>query len=284
MILVDIGNSGLRATRVEDGKCFSRERVFRLSWVAASAPHRKPSPEQLSDPDQRWCGLDDRQAFEWLLDHFSQFPNERWRISSVQRVAIEQLQRCLADRIDMKWIQTIQQSDIPIPNSVLEPQKTGLDRLLAAWGGFHWAREKRIPLPLIIVQAGTAVTVDWIDAQGTFCGGAIMPGLGLSLQFLAAGTDLLPWLSNHVVNTMPDIPGRNTTQAIAAGVHAALVGGTIYLIDRYRKSCFTPHATHVLVTGGDGKLLMPHVTGHATMVEHLVLRGLSVLDVNPTAG
>ena len=106
-----------------------------------------------------------------------------------------------------------------------------------------------------------------------------MPGLGLSLQLLAAGTDLLPWLGNHAVDVRPTLPGRNTDQAISAGVNAALVGGTSHLVDRYRRESSNEREIKVIVTGGDGQLLIPHIAEPVELVEHAVLRGISYLGV-----
>ena len=133
-----------------------------------------------------------------------------------------------------------------------------------------------------MIQAGTAVTVDFVDSEGVFCGGAIMPGLGLSLQLLAAGTDQLPWLGNHFVNILPELPGKNTVQAISAGVNAALVGGASHLVQRYRNQSPNGPNVKVVVTGGDGSLLLPHIVKPAEFVEHLVLRGLCMLRSRET--
>ncbi|MEQ1830389.1 MAG: type III pantothenate kinase [Pirellula sp.] len=277
MILVDIGNSGLRATHVLDSHLFAGERVFRLSWDAAGATQRKSTPQQLAAPDQRWCDLQDHNAFEWLVSNFGHASKDRWIISCVQRTALSHLNRCLEGRNLLGQVKLIRYVDLPFTTYVDEPQKTGIDRLLAAWGSKQYLSGKSVACPIIVVQAGTAVTVDWIDEQGAYCGGAIMPGLGLSLQLLAAGTDQLPWLGNHLVDTLPELPGKNTVHAISAGVNAALVGGTKHLIDRYRQSSQLGEKTPVVVTGGDGKLLLPHIEKPVWFFDHLVLFGLSLL-------
>lgn len=276
MILVDIGNSGLRASRVANGRFFTNETVYRLSWAAAIASRRKPSPEQEAAPDQRWCNLDDSQAFDWLVSQFSAFAKESWRVSSVQRRALEQLRASLKANGLCSEPQVVTYSDIPMTIDVEAPDKTGIDRLLAAYSAYRYVNETATkPKPVIVIQAGTAVTVDLVDELGTFRGGSIMPGLGLSLQLLAAGTDLLPWLGNHAVDVCPTLPGKNTEQAISAGVNAAIVGGASHLVERYRSENFGNADNNVIVSGGDGHLLIPHIEKPAEFVEHLVLRGLS---------
>ncbi len=279
MILVDIGNSGLRASQVADGHLFKEEKVFRLSWAPAIASLRKPSPEQEAAPDQRWCQLHDRSAFDWLVSQFQHTRSEQWLVSCVQRIALEQLRLSLQADQACPSLKVVSFSDIPMPIDVLSPKKTGVDRLLAAYGAFRHVNDRASKKQsVIVIQAGTAVTVDLVDAMGVFLGGSIMPGLGLSLQLLAAGTDLLPWLGNHVVDVSPTLPGKNTEQAISAGVNAALVGGASHLVERYRREFSNKEGLKVVVSGGDGQLLMPHIAEPVELVEHAVLRGLSYIN------
>lgn len=278
MILVDIGNSGLRASRVASDSTFADEKVYRLSWAAAVASLRKPSPEQEAAPDQRWCQLEDRHAFDWLVSQFSSFEKEPWFVSCVQRNALKQLRSSLVFSGLCAEPKVVTYKDIPMVIDVDAPEKVGIDRLLAACVSFHLVKERFSSLhPVIVVQAGTAVTVDLVDESGIFRGGTIMPGLGLSLQLLAAGTDQLPWLGNHAVDMRPRLPGRNTEQAISAGVHAALVGGASHLVERYRSENPDGDKMQVIVSGGDGRLLLPHIGEPVEFVEHAVLRGLSFI-------
>ena len=313
MILVDIGNSGLRATQVTDQELFTDQIVYKLSWSAALATHRNPTPEQESAPNQLWCELRDHSAFDWLVSQFNASPNESWLISCVQRTALEGLNRSLVKHGFRDMTKVVVHSDLSMKLDVDEPAKTGIDRLLAAWAAYAYTSEQNQPngpipngpipngpipnspipnspipnspipnSPIIVIQAGTAVTVDFVDSEGVFCGGAIMPGLGLSLQLLAAGTDQLPWLGNHFVNILPELPGKNTVQAISAGVNAALVGGASHLVQRYRNQSPNGPNVKVVVTGGDGSLLLPHIVKPAEFVEHLVLRGLCMLRSRAT--
>ncbi len=279
MILVDIGNSGLRASQVANGRLFQNEKVYRLSWSAPLASLRKPSPEQEAAPDQRWCKLEDLQAFEWLVSHFGDIDNEPWLVSCVQRKALEQLRASLSSRGLFSKLKVVAYSDIPMEIDVELPERTGIDRLLAAYSAYRYVNDGEANArPTIVIQAGTAVTVDFVDALGVFRGGSIMPGLGLSLQLLAAGTDLLPWLGNHAVDMRPILPGKNTEQAISAGVNAALVGGASHLVSRYRNENTSEVSIKVIVSGGDGRLLIPYIEQPAAFVDHAVLRGLSYLD------
>ncbi len=285
MILVDIGNSGLRASRIANGQLFHNEKVFRLSWSAAVGALRKPSPEQEVAPDQRWCKLEDHSAFDWLVSQFSVSSEEPWLVSCVQRHALDQLNASLI-RIGSRIVpKVVSYADIPMKIDVESPDKTGVDRLLAAFSAYRHVNQSRSsPQSVIVIQAGTAVTIDFVDASGVFRGGSIMPGLGLSLQLLAAGTDMLPWLGNHAVDVRPILPGKNTEQAISAGVNAALVGGASHLVERYRSENSRDRHIETIVSGGDGGLLMPHITPPTELVNHVVLRGLSYIGLACSPG
>ncbi len=84
---------------------------------------------------------------------------------------------------DLGW--TLIEADagsIPMPLRVLHPERVGSDRLLAAWT----AREL-FGAPVIVVDIGTATTIDVVDDEGAFVGGAIMPGPELAMRSLARG-------------------------------------------------------------------------------------------------
>jgi type III pantothenate kinase len=284
MILVDIGNSGLRAVRASD-QCRSADDstsdamdfdqwVVRLSWSASVANQRKESPEQRTEPNQLWCSVDDPSAFDWMLDQLHASSNESWLVSSVHAGACQLLKQSLLNRGATSQFRIVSWRDLPRKPRVDFPEKVGTDRLLASHAA--WLElPKRLtaePSSVIVVQAGTAVTIDCVDASGVFQGGAIMPGLGLSLQLLAAGTDKLPWVANHMVSELPVLPGRNTSEAISAGVHAALVGGVGYAIHRYRDQLGA--STPVVISGGDGAILRELQQGNVHWIDQLVLRGL----------
>jgi type III pantothenate kinase len=111
---------------------------------------------------------------------------------------------------------------IPIRAEVDAPESVGVDRLLAALAAFRRARGA-----CIVVDAGTAVTVDAVSADGAFQGGAIFPGMDMMAQALAEKTALLPRVIPHWVETTI---GKNTEEAILAGVAHAWQGGILYLM------------------------------------------------------
>lgn len=158
--------------------------------------------------------------------------------------------------------------DLPIPvATTLEDESTvGQDRLLDALGAFS-----RSSQACIVIDAGTAVTVDFVDGEGTFHGGAIAPGLSMMLRVLHEHTSALP-LVELAPNRFPPMSadpttppfGKDTPGAIAIGVVSSVRGLVHLLIDRYAE--FYEAYPRVIATGGDA----PALFENDTLVEHIV--------------
>ncbi|MHA1571382.1 MAG: type III pantothenate kinase [Alphaproteobacteria bacterium] len=147
------------------------------------------------------------------------------------------------------------------------PEKVGADRLLCAVAAFARTGEQTI-----VIDAGTAVTVDLISADGAFCGGAIAPGSGLMLNALHAHAAQLP----EVAFAKPTSSiGSNTEAAIRAGVYWGIIGMTRELIDRIRGEA--TEACHILCTGADGEMLAREINAIEQWLPDLALEGLALL-------
>jgi type III pantothenate kinase len=135
---------------------------------------------------------------------------------------------------------------VPMPTDVPEPERVGTDRLLLALGARELAGA-----PCIVVSTGTAITVDLVNAEGAFAGGAIAPGFALAARALHAGAAFLPQVE---ITGEPTAPGRNTEEAIRLGVHASCVGGVLRLVQQYDRALGTGYCP-ILLTGGNAELL-----------------------------
>jgi type III pantothenate kinase len=289
MILVDIGNSGLRAARAEQiglGKTVERSEIFKLSWSSIGKEILKHQPRRSSIANHRWVDPNQHEGFRWLVSQLHQFTAKSsptiWRIASVNRTALEALEQAIEDSSRGDLVQIVGYRHCGIDVEVDFPDRVGIDRILAARAALAWKSKHGYPhSPIIVVQAGTALTVDWVSSKGAFQGGAILPGVGLALQYLAAGTDQLPWLPTESIDSLPPLPGKNTEQAIAAGVHASLVGGAKYIIERYRlaNQAKSDNPIPVIISGGDGRLVQEHICAPVAYVENLVLLGLSLCQI-----
>lgn len=148
---------------------------------------------------------------------------------------------------------------IPIRHNVQSPERVGHDRLLNALGAF--ARSKQA---CVVIDAGTAVTIDFVDGEGVFQGGAILPGLSMMLRSLHEGTAALPEVAFTPVGA--DRPfGKVTEEAMRLGVMAAVLGAVRELLDRYAEAY--GGYPRVIATGGDAPVLFEQ---GESVVEHIV--------------
>ena len=121
---------------------------------------------------------------------------------------------------------------IPVVANVDFPERVGLDRLLNA---VAVNAIRPVSRAAIVIDSGTATTVDYVSAEGEFCGGAILPGMELGAKSLHDYTALLPLLTvQELGGAGPVAPGRNTHDAIRNGLYWGQVGAIRELI---RQQC-----------------------------------------------
>ena len=147
-----------------------------------------------------------------------------------------------------------------------EPARLGVDRWLACVAAWN-----AVEGPVVVVDLGTAATLDFVTADGRHLGGYIVPGLGLMATALARDTagvrvagDLAPELG----------PGRSTAQAVRRGATAMLVDFIEASVARFAKEC--RDAPLVALTGGDAGLLADRFTFQPRLEPDLVLDGLAL--------
>ncbi|HHN77577.1 MAG TPA: type III pantothenate kinase, partial [Phycisphaerales bacterium] len=111
--------------------------------------------------------------------------------------------------------------DIPLRlrHSLDDDSTVGVDRLLNAYAAFDRAKQA-----CIIVDAGTAVTVDFVDGEGVFQGGVIAPGVRMMLDALHQNTHALPSISFQTPDPGRGPFGKDTSHAMRLGVRSAVVG------------------------------------------------------------
>ncbi len=197
------------------------------------------------------------------------------RIASVNRAAanelIAQAESLSGERIR---IRRITRSDLPIRVATDHPERVGIDRIVGAFGA-----TLGYPTPLVVVDAGTTTTVDLVDAEGIYRGGAIIPGLEMQTAALAAGTDGLPQIDWESSCTSPILqPGKNTVDGIRLGILSSVVGGIERLVRLYGD------VPTVVVTGGDSECIAAGLAASSQhkfdihLHPHLVCRTLASLQ------
>ena len=160
---------------------------------------------------------------------------------------------------------------IPISNKYRTPETLGLDRLAAAIGA-------RVLFPdkdLLVIDAGTAITFDLIEAKGTFAGGNISPGLRSRVRALHEFTANLPLTEEQ--DKIPLI-GQTTEEAIKAGVVHGMVLEIDGMIDLLKKK--RPEIQPVL-TGGDARFFETRLKNRIFVKFEITLIGLNrILEYN----
>lgn len=152
-----------------------------------------------------------------------------------------------------------------------QPEEVGTDRLvntIAAW--------RKYQCDLIVIDFGTAITFDCVSRGCEFLGGAILPGISISLAALSSRTAKLPRID---LGTGPDkVIGASTIQAMQSGIlhgYGALVDGLTHRI-LAEMGC-TPEPAKVIATGGMAQLIAPYSQAIAEVDPTLTLQGLHYL-------
>ena len=149
----------------------------------------------------------------------------------------------------------------------LDPESiVGDDRLLNAAAAFDRTKQA-----CIVVDAGTAITVDFVDGEGTFHGGAILPGAQMMLDSMHQGTDQLPEL--EFVPPAEPI-GHNTIQAMLSGVFHGIRGAIRGLAEAYAMK-YGAYPT-IIATGGDAEVLFKDDEFVEQIVPEISLLGLAI--------
>lgn len=236
-IAVDVGNSRIKIGQFNDGE--------------DSLPECCASLVFLLRDEAGWT-----QA---MRDFSQQFCTAVGVVAGSNRAGIEVFLRSWPD----SWPQPklLRSSEkFPLEINVDEPQQVGLDRLLNAMA-VNRLREKT--RSAIVVDCGTATTVDFVSSSGAFEGGAILPGFGLSARALNEYTDALPLISfeelasqvGETKATGPDVLGKNTRAAMQSGIFWGQIGAIRELV--LGLSSRESNAPQLFLTGGGSSALAP---------------------------
>ncbi len=186
-------------------------------------------------------------------------------VCNVAGAAVEQeLEKALAPRYgQLLWLRS-SAAQCGVKNGYAEPERLGADR----WAALIAARAQQLESGSgddLVVCAGTATTVDWLDADGAFRGGLILPGIDLMRACLASNTAQLP-LSGGEFRHEP----RSTPDAIASGCLHAQIGA----VERMHSRLPVESKPVCLLTGGAAGQIAPHLGIPCKLSENLILDGL----------
>lgn len=147
------------------------------------------------------------------------------------------------------------------------PHEVGADRIVNAVAGYEKHR-----CSLVIVDFGTATTFDYVNAKGEYCGGAIAPGVAISLEALFQRASKLPRVD---IAKPPRIIARNTVTSMQAGIFYGYVGLVDEIVNRIKTE--SEDNPKVIATGGLAKLIAPDSRTIDEVDDDLTLVGLRIL-------
>ncbi|MBR9756767.1 MAG: type III pantothenate kinase [Algicola sp.] len=165
------------------------------------------------------------------------------------------------------------ETKLPFQNKYKTPKTLGVDRLALVSAATAQFPQKNV----LVIDAGTCITYDFLSSEGVYFGGAISPGVNMRYQALNAFTAKLPLLEKALPESCI---GNTTNQAIHAGVVCGVLNEIDGFIEKYRRQY--PDLT-VILTGGDANFLSKQLKSSIFANSNFLLEGLNhILRFNLT--
>ena len=245
-LLVDVGNTCIKVGRQVNSQATAED----LEVVAAL------HVDDLSGSDFP-IALDDQPAV--------------WHVVSVCQPTADMLQTMIQRHRPADQWRQLTRDDLPLQVNVDRPDRVGMDRLAAAVGANLLRRPGEA---VVVVDAGTAITVDVLDRQGVFQGGVIMAGMQVALNALTHQTAQLPHVEAvFAEGEIPSLIGKDTVAAMRAGVYWGTLGSLSCVAGRLLNELGDP--VRLMLTGGAMRWWLAQLEQPGDYVPHLVLRGVA---------
>jgi len=264
LIAVDVGNSQIK-----------------FGWYASAVADTFLEPARTVDLAGQPFDPDSLAA--WLVA--PRVPTDRtsyplqWLVASVNRPATTALFDWVAGFDRRIRIRELVADGLALEVALPAVDRVGIDRLAAA---VAVNRLRDAARPAIVIDVGTAITVDMVTSRGQFAGGAILPGIGMSARALAEQTDRLPELPLDRLEDPPAPVGTSTEKAIRSGLLWGAIGAMRELTTRIGADL--PTKPQVFVTGGAAPAIARLLNHEARYVPHLVLGGIAMAHAAWAAG
>lgn len=219
--------------------------------------------------DKRF-GLDQSDdVVAYCEEAWSALPEDHRRAlaaASVVPDALDRLRERIQESLNDEMMVVGESLQRPMTLAVEAPELVGIDRVCAAAAAYDGVRG-----PCAVASFGTAITIDCVNGEGVFMGGAILPGLRLQAAALHEGTAALPEVEVEATGT---VFGASTREAICNGILFGVVGGLREIVERY--------ATHLgswpflIATGGAAEMVGKECDFIDRTVPDLCLRGIAL--------
>mgnify|MGYP001791323502 CR=1 FL=1 len=201
------------------------------------------------------------EIFSEIEKILKKYPIKQGIISAVAKLSEEKLKQ-LHKIINL--IELNNDTNVPFINNYETPKTLGVDRIaLAAYAVCNFPNEN-----VLVIDAGTCVTFDFVNSEGQYLGGAISPGLKMRYQSLNNYTSKLPLLTSKEPNSFI---GTNTQESIHSGIVNGISREIDGVITQYKNKFGD---LTVLLTGGDTKFLVKQLKNDIFANPNLVLEGL----------
>jgi type III pantothenate kinase len=199
-----------------------------------------------------------------------------WRVAQTGSFPWKKIQAEIRKKRPHDQFEILTHQQIPLKVDVDFPEKVGIDRLL-----FAYAAVKDFgSIPMLLVDAGTAITIDAVQNK-TFCGGAILPGLHtLSATYPRISKKLptlsIPLMPEGAKSPLPVFPGKNTEDAIHCGFYWGTIGAIMQFTDMFFRRM---EDVCLILAGGDSQYLLSGIANliSSHQIKHhknLVLEGI----------
>lgn len=203
-----------------------------------------------------------------LKDLHKQYPFTNAILSDVSG-DIEKTEAWLNE--NTRYIKFNHKTPVPFINKYKTPDTLGLDRIAAAAGAVARFPQQNV----LVIDAGTCITYEFINSKGEYFGGGISPGMRIRFKALHKYTGKLPRLKKQDIDYLV---GQNTEESILSGVINGVAAEINGIIQRYDNQFSEPGSTaslKVVITGGDAKFFESYIKSDIFAIPNLVLRGLN---------
>ncbi len=274
-VLIDIGNQRLKWATSDQ-----IDASIRVAIASQVAPDEMRLDKIMGD---QIINTDSTAQFDQLAMQFKKLPvpESVW----VSCVSAEAIKKRIVEVCQTIWQLSptcicAQADAVGVENGYDNPATLGVDRWAADVGARYIIGHTARGESLVVIDAGTAVTIDYISREGRLLGGIIFPGVATMIKSLNLATsqikEMTPLTPLKDTRKQIQLMNTNTQSALENGVMLAVVAGIDQAIDQYLHT--TDGELKIIITGGDAECIASLSIHDIKHEENLVLIGLLLLS------